>query len=117
MSSVIALTKYHSKDGETKPYGEVDHDTSTLFRLGNSHRLYRRNVVEAAIDAERCSWNAPGRSDDVSSGYSSVSADAKLHSKNCLQMSHHTGLQLIAFPVHTIELTNWMRQPMPVQAM
>ena len=74
---MIARTKNHPKHREAKPYGEVDHDTSTLFGLGNSHRLYRRNVVEATIDAEGCGWNAPGRSDDVSSGCRSVSADAE----------------------------------------
>jgi hypothetical protein len=34
-----------------------------------------------------------------------------------VQISHHTGAQLIAFPFHTMELTNMFRQPRPVQNM
>lgn len=34
-----------------------------------------------------------------------------------LQMSHHTGAQLIALPDQTIELTNWLRQANAVQNM
>lgn len=34
-----------------------------------------------------------------------------------LQISHQTGLQLIAFPFQTTELTNWNRQASPVQTM
>jgi hypothetical protein len=34
-----------------------------------------------------------------------------------VQKSHHAGAQLTVFPFHTIELTNWTRQPSAVQIM
>jgi len=57
-------TKNHPQHGNTDSDSEVDDDTSALLRPGNRHRLYRCNLVEAAIDAEGSGRNSKGNPND-----------------------------------------------------
>ena len=57
-------TKNHLHDWETQSNSQVNHNLTALFSLGDCHRLHGGNVIEAAVDAERCSWDRNRGADD-----------------------------------------------------
>ena len=97
---------------------DAQSDPTTHLSLRLRHRGRGSDVVEAADNAETASGQCDGRTDqDAISWIRSVRDENRIEAVANVLMSHHTGAQLITFPLHTIEFTNRTVHMIAVQIM
>jgi hypothetical protein len=97
---------------------DTESDSKTYLSPSGCHSGGGSDIVEAANDAESAGRPCNPNSDLNANACMKLVRDRN-RVKRCanILISHHTGAQLMAFPLHKIESTKWTRQASDVQIM